>query len=103
MKNIDTLFDDPETTVFIGCKDNIKEMIYSFFNSYKNGREIIGNRILRNPELENILMVLIRERETPYITHEDLKQALYTKIKKQLNENDLEEDKEEDDFEIINM
>lgn len=96
MKNIDTLFDDPETTVFIGNKDNIKELIYSFFNSYKNGREIIGNRILRNQILEDIIIVMIRDRETPYITHEDLTQALHTKIKKQLDENGLEEE-----FEII--
>jgi hypothetical protein len=84
MKNILTLFDDPETTVFIGNKENIHEILSCFINSYKNGREMIGNRTLRNDELELILIAILTEREVPYLTNEDLYNALDIKIRKKL-------------------
>lgn len=85
MKNIFTIFDDPETTVFIGTKKDIKDMVYTFLNSYKNGREMIGNRILRNETLENIIFSLLSDRDVPYITNEDLIKALDIKIKEKLD------------------
>lgn len=93
MKLILTTFDEPNETVFIGS--DLQELVYTFIDSYKNGKECVGNRILRNDEIENILKSLLMDREIPYLTGEDLIHAISKKISIHLYKNDSPKHQEE--------